>query len=302
MFSLKKFKWLFMGIVLAGLAVWFWPDGTLQETSLEIPVKIESLPAGLIQVGPPLKNLTVNVRGSRSALALAAERQPVYTLDLAGTEPGEHSIPVHPEQLQLPENIVVVGINVSAIHLVLDQVIQKEVPVVVAFSGNPPKGYSVTAATVVPATVMLKGPQSRLEGLTKVPTIPIEVGGAVESLKKEVALTLQDGIEIVFPKSVITAEIQIEEKVVTRKFVDIPVEGKNASYLFSITPAVIQIDVRGPVNVLDKLLDTDAFSIHVDLDGLAPGVYVRRATIALPLNTTLVGVAPEIFTVNVIKP
>jgi hypothetical protein len=46
----------------------------------------------------------------------------------------------------------------------------------------------------------------------------------------------------------------------------------------------------------------DDFSVYVDLSKLEPGVYVRRATIALPLNTTLVGVDPEIFTVNVTKP
>jgi len=291
-----------MGFTLAGLVVWFWPDGQLQEASLEIPVKLESLPADLIPAAPPLKSLTAKVRGTRSALAQLASLKPVYTLDLATAGLGEHSIPVHPQQLQLPDNITVVSINVSFIHLVLEKIAEKEVPIIVTLSGNPAKGYSVTAAIVAPATVVLRGPGSLLDGLTKVLTNPIDVSGAIDSLKKEVAVTLEDGIDILFPKGVITAEIQIEEKVVTRKFADIPLEGKNASYLFSITPAVIQIDVKGPINVLDSLVDSDDFSVHVDLAELAPGVYVRRATIALPLNTTLVGVEPEIFTVNVIKP
>ncbi len=291
-----------MGFVLAGLAVWFWPDGTIQEASLEIPIKLEALPADLIPAEPPLKSLTAKIRGHRSALSHLATLKPVYTVDLAAAAPGEHSIPVHPQQLHLPDDLMVVSINVSAIHLMLEKVAQKEVPIIVSMSGNPAKGYSVTSAIVAPATVVLRGPESRLKALTKVLTKPIDINGAVDSLKKEVAVTREDGIDIVFPKGVITVEIQIEEKVVTRKFTDIPLEGKNASYLFSITPPVIQIDVKGPVNVLDSLLDSDDFSIHVDLAELKPGVYARRATIALPLNTTLVGVEPEIFTVNVIKP
>jgi len=300
--SLKNLKWFLIGFALAGLAVWFWPIGKLQEASLEIPVKLESLPADLIPAGLPLKSLTVSVRGSRSAIAQLASLKPVYTIDLAVAEPGEHSIPVHSQQLQLPDGITVVSINVSAIHLRLEKVAQKEVPIIVSLSGNPAKGYSVTEALVAPATIVLRGPGSLINGLTKVLTNPIDVSGAIDSVKKEVAVILEDGIEIVFPKGVITAEIQIEEKVVTREFTDIPLAGINASYLFSITPPVIKIDVKGPVNVLDNLVGRDDFSIHVDLAGLKPGVYVRRATIALPLNTTLVGVEPEIFTVNVIKP
>ena len=270
--------------------------------SLEIPIVLESLPEDLIHSGSALKDLTVTVKGSRSALTHLATLKPVYALDLAAVEPGEHSIPVHPEQLSLPDDLTVVNIDVSAIHLVIENVVQKELPVMVALAGSPAKGYSVTAALAVPANIVIRGPQSLLDALTKVSTNPIDVSGAVESLKKEVAVALEDRIEIIFPKGVITAQVQIEEKVVTRKYTDVPVEGKNTSFLFSITPPIIQIDVKGPVNVLDKLVERDDFSVYVDLAKLEPGVYVRRATIALPLNTTLVGVEPEIFTVNVTKP
>ncbi len=121
-----------MGLSLAGLTVWFWPDGNLQEASLEIPVKLESLPADLIPAAPPLKSLTAKVRGTRSALSQLASLKPAYTLDLAAAGIGEQSIPVHPQQLQLPGNISVVSINVSVIHLVLEKVAQKEVPIIVA--------------------------------------------------------------------------------------------------------------------------------------------------------------------------
>lgn len=301
-FSLKNLKWLLIGVGLAVVVVWFWPDDSPQEASLEIPIKLESLPENLMLTGPPLKNLTATIRGPRSALANLASLKPVYAVDLAGAHAGKHTIPVHPEQVHLPKGLTVISIDSSAIHLVLDTVTQKEVPIVVALTGRPAKGYSVTAAVATPAKIVLRGPQSLLNGLTKVMTNPIDVSGIMETLKKEVAVSLEDQIQIVFPKGVVTAQIQVEEKVVTRKFNDIPVEGINAAYLFSITPPVIQIEVKGPVNVLDKLMEREDFSVHVDLEGLEPGVYVRRATIALPLNTTLVGVEPEIFTLNVIKP
>jgi hypothetical protein len=39
----------------------------------------------------------------------------------------------------------------------------------------------------------------------------------------------------------------------------------------------------------------------VDLADLKPGVYVRRASISLPLRITLVKANPELFTVTVTK-
>jgi YbbR domain-containing protein len=302
--SIKKFIYLIsiLVLVLAGLIFWLWPETTMYDTSIEIPVTLESLPVDLIPTGPPVKGLTVSVRGSRAALANLTALKPVYVLDLHDAEPGKQSIPIHAEQLRLPNDITVLSIDLSAIHLVLEKALQKEVPVIVDLTGNPAKGFSVTAATVTPPTVMLRGPGSVLGPLSKILTKPIDVSGVMESFKKEIAVTLVDGIEMLFPKGVITAEIKVEEKVVTRAFENIPVQGKNASYRFSVTPPVIRIDVKGPVNVLDRLLDSDDFDIYVDLAGLKPGVYVRRTTIALPLNTTLVGVNPEIFTVNVIKP
>jgi hypothetical protein len=40
--------------------------------------------------------------------------------------------------------------------------------------------------------------------------------------------------------------------------------------------------------------------VLVELKNLSPGVYVRRATITLPVKTTLVKVEPELFTVKII--
>ena len=93
--------------------------------------------------------------------------------------------------------------------------------------------------------------------------------------------------------------IVIKEKIVTRKFKDIPVKGKHTPYAFSISPPVIAIEVKGPVNILEKLLTEKSINVMVDLKDLKPGVFVRRAAITLPVNATLVSANPEIFTVKI---
>ena len=91
----------------------------------------------------------------------------------------------------------------------------------------------------------------------------------------------------------------IEEQIVEREFKSITVEGKDSTYTFSITPPAIDIRVKGPVNILEKLYQEKELEVYIDLKGLKPGVYVRRASIILPVKTILVGVKPEIFTVKI---
>jgi len=97
---------------------------------------------------------------------------------------------------------------------------------------------------------------------------------------------------------VIVAEVGIGEKEARRTFSRVPVSGKNARYRFAITPPSISITVKGPVSALTKI-ETEGVEVYVDLQGLAPGVYPRRAVIALPVEATLLQAEPEIFTVTI---
>ena len=73
-------------------------------------------------------------------------------------------------------------------------------------------------------------------------------------------------------------------------------------YPFKISPPAIEITVKGPARSVNFLPSDPDFDVYVDLKGLVPGVYVRRAVILLPLPTTLVKATPELFTVHIRSP
>ncbi len=50
-------------------------------------------------------------------------------------------------------------------------------------------------------------------------------------------------------------------------------------------PPVITINVKGPAKLLESLSTSPDFNVYVDIKGLDPGVYVRRATLELPVKT-----------------
>jgi YbbR domain-containing protein len=271
----------------------------LQETDIFIPVDSGQIPAGLTITGPLLKGIEVHVRGSKSTIRTLSDLKIRYVLDLSGVKVGTNSIPIKKDRITLPEGVSIVRINPTFLIVRIANKIKKKLPVIITFSGKPAAGFIVAGATAKPLSIILQGPENILGPMDKVLTKPIDIKGLAESFKKEVVLNLAADLEIISPSEIILAEVSIQENIVTKKFNNIQVEGKNSPFMYSIMPPTINIEVKGPVNIIEKLHKDKGIEVYVDLKGLKHGVYVRRATITLPVKTTLIGVKPELFTVKI---
>jgi YbbR domain-containing protein len=272
---------------------------SLQEAVIFIPVDSDQIPVGLTITGPSLKGIEVYVRGPKSAVRILSDMKMRYVLDLSGVHIGINSIPIEKDRIILPGGISIVKINPTFLTVTIDNKIKKELPVKILFSGKPATGFTVSGAVLKPSSVILQGPQNILAPMDKVLTKPVEIKGLSESFKKGVALDLVEDLEIISPSKIIFAEISIEEKIVTQKFFDIQVEGKNSPFSYMITPPAINIEVKGPFHIIEKLHTEKWITVYVDLKGLPPGTYVKRATITLPVKTVLIGVTPEMFAVKI---
>ncbi len=297
--SHRNLKWLLLCCVLGVCIFVLYPSLSLHETDIFVPVDPGQIPAGLTLTGPPLKGIEVRVHAPKSTISSLSHVKIRYVLDLSGVDVGVSSIPINRDYIQLPKGVSIDRITPTFLTVKVEKEVTKELPVKIAYTGKPATGFSASGAVAKPLSVTLRGPESILVPMTEVLTKPIDIKGLSEPFKKEIALNLPENIEIVSPSGIVLAEIFIEETIVTRTFNDIMVEGKDTPYNYSITPAAIHIEVEGPVNVLETLQAKKGIKVYVDLKGLKPGVYVRRAVITLPVKTTLVGVKPEIFTVKI---
>jgi YbbR domain-containing protein len=144
------------------------------------------------------------------------------------------------------------------------------------------------------------GSEKSLEPIDRLVTRPVSIKDASESFKKEIAVDLPSGVSVGNTgTSLVTAQINIEENVVTHRFENIPVEGRNTVFTVKISPPEISIDIRGPENEVTSLSVGDDITVYVDLTDLSPGVYVRRAQIPLSGGITAVAWDPEVFTVTI---
>lgn len=301
-FGRRHEKWLIFCFLLGVTAVLACSGFTAHEAEFFIPVEIGGIPSELTVTGSHLKGIDVRVRGPKSALETLAKLKLKYLLDLSGAGVGVKTIHFDRNRIALPKGVTIIKINPELLTIRIEKEIKKELPVIIAFSGKPGSGFIVAGAVTKPLSAVLRGPQNILGPMEKVLTKPIDIQGVSESFKKEIALDLAEDLEVISASKVVFAEIFIEEKIAAKIYHDIPVEGRDTQYRYSVSPPGVTIEVKGPVNLLEKLYTEKGIKVYVDLKGLEPGMYVRRASIALPLKTTLVGAEPEIFTVKIYHP
>ncbi|MBW2564038.1 MAG: YbbR-like domain-containing protein [Deltaproteobacteria bacterium] len=300
-FRQKKIKWLTVCIAIGICAYFFLPAASLYETDILISVGFDKIPSGLTITSFSPKNIEVRVRGPKSLIKDISNLKLQYSADLSDVSTGLNSIPVHLGKVGFPNQFSIINVNPAFLDVVADIEIYKKVPVEVFYTGEPASNFFVSDALAKPSSLILRGPEKLLHPIEKVLTKSININGISESFKKEITLDLPEDIDIVFPSGVIHAEIFLKEKFAIKKFSNIPVKGKNTKYSYSITPFAINIEIKGPVKILDKLKAKEEINVSVDLKGLKPGIYVRRAAITLPVKTTLASAEPEIFTVKIVQ-
>jgi len=270
------------------------------EVTLAIPVSFEQIPDGLIAV----HNIPIpetRLKGpSRILEGLKDDSQLSYKIDLSTAKPGPLFIKISPEMIKLPRRVSVIEIDPASFTVIIETRMEKMIPVVPDLKNDPAPGYVISRVVAAPSMVRLTGPTSMLEEISAVRTTPIDVVGLTEAIKKKVALNLNYNSNVqVIGDSLAEVEIVVEEKI-DEKWLDIAIQAKGGNK-YVITPDRIEILLRGPVNTVKKLAQGNGIQVYVDLKGLKPGTYERRAVIKPPLNTTLVEAKPEVFIVTVLK-
>lgn len=303
-FSILSFRNL-TGLILfffIGIGIFLlWPYVSIQEADVFIPVDTEKIPEGLIITNAPFTGIEVHVRGPKSIIRTLSDLKIQYTIDLSAVNIGVNIIPIRQDQIPLPKGISILKINPDSITVKVENEIKKKLPVKISLTGKPAKGYMVVGAEAKPMSVTLRGSEDTLGRMDKVLTKPINIKGLSDSFKREVTLDLVENLKLVDSSKIILATVIINEQLTTITFDNIPVQGDGSLYVYRITPPVITIKVKGPVNVIEKLYGNNGVQVYVDLKGLKPGIYNKRATITLPVKTTLIDATPEIFIVKIIN-
>ena len=295
-----KKKWPAGVGLLIILSVFLWFRLSIKEVPLSILIHYINIPEGMTIVAPSTKVFEVVVRGSKSRIKKISKTGPLqYELDLSNAVVGTNALPVQLENLVLPSGISVLRSNLSLLTVRMDRQVQKALPIQVVLAGKPGPGFVIADSVVEPSQVLLTGPETLLGPMVDVKTKPIEISGEKDSFRKNARLDLSEDIHPALPENGFVAHVFIEEKIIIKSFEQVVIKGKNTAYGYAVTPPALDLKVRGPQSLVDKLSDGKGLEVFIDLEDIMPGVYVRFATIRMPVGAIPVSVKPEIFTVTV---
>jgi YbbR domain-containing protein len=180
------------------------------ERTITVPLEIHNQPRNLEITSERPSSVQVTIRGGAAGL-LFGQANPTCIIDLSRAEEGDKLIPLGPENLRIPRGVSleVIAVRPVRIHLSLERIISKEVPIVPLIVGEPAAGYEKYGVTCSPVKTVLIGPRSRVEAIREVVTEHNSIQGLRESLHLFSNLNIRDSLIHSSPSGQVEVNIQI---------------------------------------------------------------------------------------------
>lgn len=234
------------------LVLWLLVTGQNQPVTAHLNVQLNFIrpPALEISNDPP-RTVDVMLTGSRTKLDDLTSLDLVATVDISDQRAGERVLRLADKaQISLPQGVKVDGFQPSAIPVRLEAIVQRQVPLDPKLEGKPADGYDVYSARPSRETVTLRGPESRVAALQRVPTESIWISGHKESFTAtNVAVDVPDPkIDVLDP--VVNVEVEIGEHRAEKSFSGVMASGADGA---RVQPSSASVTLLGPASLLDSL-------------------------------------------------
>ncbi len=302
--SLRHNPGLKLTALLLAFFLWFSINVTERDAErvVEVPVTIRKLQVGLIVTNPPLKPVTITLRGPRTILDGIDEHRSRIPLDLAGAGPGDERLELNTDMVkpELPRRVKIVRMEPARVKLRVERVVRRTLPVRTELAGVPAFGYTVADTHVVPDHVEVTGPATKVDELKDITTEPIDLRGLKDVVERS-ALLAWAGDFVSFVPDHIVVTIGFEPVLMSRDFRHVDVRVVNAGAAETqLTPPWADVTVRGPQALLHNF-GLSGGAVYVDAAGLGPGTHRVSARFDLPPAIEVVHHQPEVHTLVIGK-
>ncbi len=268
---------LLVTVVVLALAVWFVIADTEnreieERLGFSIGVEVRNLASDLAVASEPLP-VTLTVIGRRADLDAARPDDFEATVDLSGRPAGRHNLPVRVESLN--EDVRVRAVQPETAVVFLQEVVEREVAIVVETSNPPPLGFRVGAAKVTPSTATVSGIAEEVDAV-EVVVARLDLGGAEALIERDVALEARTGSGIAVSRVTVSPRFAV---------VEVPIEQELFRRTVSVRPRVVGTPqdgyrvrvVRVAPATIEVLVGVDQFEDEAVVEATAVDVTGRNA-------------------------
>jgi YbbR domain-containing protein len=190
---LITYNWHFK-IVSLVLATMLWmavANQASSEIGLEVPLEYRNIPAQLEITGDMTNTVQVRLRGSSNVIKDITAKDVSTIIDLSKMRRGDKIVPLSPQNVQAPFGAEVIRVNPSSVRFNLERTITKTIPVS-ANIGQLPDGYEAVRVLISPATVDIEGPESRVNAISSITTLPLRLDRKQSPVEQTADLDVPD--------------------------------------------------------------------------------------------------------------
>src|SRR5215813_7232698 len=128
------------------IAVGLWLAGHRDiERAIEAPVEFRNIPSDLMVMDNRVDYVVLRLMGPRTLVSTLDAGDLKLNLDLDGAKAGAVSYPLSSASFNIPRGVTIARITPPVVHLRLEPMIKRMLPVTVRFVNKPPAGQQIAA-------------------------------------------------------------------------------------------------------------------------------------------------------------
>jgi YbbR domain-containing protein len=162
--------------LLIAVALWFAvARSPVAEVEMRVPIEFHNLPDNLEIDSASFTEAQIRLRGPERVIHRLQPSDVRAEIDLANVRPGERTFDLTGRHVHVPQDLEVVQIIPGQFHLSFDQRLNRVVEVRPRVTGNFATGMRVAQVIAEPSTVMITGPQRRVQAVEAAATDAVDV-------------------------------------------------------------------------------------------------------------------------------
>lgn len=280
----RKYSLMFISLAMA-VILWAYVtnlENPLQERDFRVNLVAVDLPNDMVIEQIP-ERISIKVQSHTTPMGGLVAEDFKATVNLADVSLGENSLTV---EVTAPNRVKITKINPEQVQVVVDKLVQKQLPVELVLKGKPQEGFSMGEPSLTPTSVLASGSARLLDSIATVP-VTVDVTGASQSIDYSLPLSLQGDIQL--SPAVVRVVIPLN---VATPYKTVPVQlnttGNPGEDLEVVSTGLnpTSVAVYAPAEVLDQInsISTKALSLE-GIDGnirrvlelqLPPGVILLQ--------------------------
>jgi YbbR domain-containing protein len=237
------------------VVLWLLVTGQNEPVTAHVNVQLNFIrPQSLEISNDPPRTVDVMLTGSRNKLDDLTSLDLVATVDLSDQRAGERVLRLADKAtIALPQGITVDGYQPSVIPVHLEPILERQVIIEAKVEGRPPDGFEVYNLHLSKSSVVVRGPASRVNAVSRVMTESIFLTGHKQDFTANLSLNIPDPkVDLLEP--VVSVDVQIGEIRKEKNFSGVTVSTSQGG---KVEPATTSVTLLGATSLLDSLKAED---------------------------------------------